>query len=198
MYWQIKGILWLTGILISLSLSAEPGDRQQPLHLEADQVVIDEKQGTSVFSGQVQLKQGSLLMRADKIIVRQDEQGFQTGTLFGEPASFRQKREGVDEYIEGYGRRIVYDARQQQLDFYGQARIQRARDQIKGEHIRYNAVTEVFQVDSRPASDEMPKGRVRAVLQPASSSPDHAPAPASPLSIQRSESLSEPLMESQQ
>src|SRR3989337_4601377 len=80
---------------------AERADRDKPIHLEADQVRIDDARQISTFIGNVKLSQGTLLIRGDKIVVTQDQDGFKHGTAYGNTASFRQKREGLDEYVEG-------------------------------------------------------------------------------------------------
>ena len=146
---------------------AERADRDKPLHLESDQVLMDDAKKISTFTGNVQLTQGTLLIRGDKIIVTQDKDGFKHGTVYGNTASFRQKREGMDEYVEGSGERIEYDTRAEVIDFYVQARVKRGLDEVRGEHITYNIKTEIFQVSSggTGAADTPPK-RVRAVLQP--------------------------------
>lgn len=147
---------------------AERADRDKPVHLEADRVVIDDARQTSTFTGNVKLSQGTMLMRGDKIVVVQDKQGFKHGTAFGQTASFRQKREGLDEYVEGYGERIEYDTRAETVDFFGQARLKRNLDEMRGEHITYNAKTEIFQVNSGggAGSENTPPQRVHAILQP--------------------------------
>lgn len=146
---------------------AERADRDQPLHLESDQVLINDAKKISTFTGNVQLTQGTLLIRGDKIVVTQDKDGFKHGTVYGNTASFRQKRDGVDEYLEGHGERIEYDARAEVVDFYGQARVKRGLDEVRGERITYNIKTEIFQVGSGSASPaDAPPQRVRAVLQP--------------------------------
>lgn len=146
---------------------AERADRDKPVNLEADQVLIDDAQQISTFTGNVQLSQGTLLIRGDKIVVVQDKDGFKVGTAYGNTASYRQKREGLDEYVEGYGERIVYDTRAETVDFYVRARVKRDLDEVRGEHITYSAKTEIFQVNSGPAtSADAPPKRVRAVLQP--------------------------------
>ena len=81
-------------------------------------------------------------------------------------ASFRQKREGLDEYVEGYGERIEYDTRAETVDFYVQARIKRNMDEVRGEHITYSAKTEIFQVNGGTGAESDPPKRVRAILQP--------------------------------
>jgi lipopolysaccharide export system protein LptA len=146
---------------------AERADRNQTMHLEADQVIMDDAQQISTFTGNVRLSQGTLLIRGDKIIVAQDKDGFKHATAFGKTAEFRQKREGLDEYVEGYGERIEYDMRTDTLNFYDKARLKRNLDEVSGEHITYSAKTEIFQVNSSDANPmNGPPQRVRAVLQP--------------------------------
>ena len=158
---------------------AERADRDKPIHLEADQLRIDDAQQISTFIGNVKLSQGTLLIRGDKIVVTQDQDGFKHGTAYGNTASFRQKREGLDEYVEGYGERIEYDTRAETVDFYVRARLKRNLDEVLGEHITYSAKTEIFQVNGGSASTESsPPKRVRAVLQP--NSKEEAALPPAP------------------
>jgi lipopolysaccharide export system protein LptA len=145
---------------------AELNDRNQAMQIEADQVVMNEIMQTSTFTGNVQIKQGTLEIHGDKIIVNQDKLGNKIGKIYGSPASFRQKREGLNEYVEGYGERIEYDTLKQTLDMYGQARLKRDQDFIRGEHINYNAQNEIFIVDNGVPIKGAPRQRVRAVLQP--------------------------------
>jgi lipopolysaccharide export system protein LptA len=146
---------------------AERVDRNETMHLEADQVIMDDAQQISTFTGNVRLSQGTLLIRGDKVIVTQDKDGFKHATAYGNTAEFRQKREGLDEYVEGYGERIEYDMRTDTVNLYDKARLKRDQDEVSGEHITYSAKTEIFQVNSNDANSmNGPPQRVRAVLQP--------------------------------
>ena len=145
---------------------AERADSDKPIRLEADQVRIDDAKQISTFTGNVKLSQGTLLIRGDKIVVTQDQDGFKHGTAYGNTASFRQKREGLDEYVEGYGERIEYDTHAETVDFYVRARLKRDLDEVLGEHITYSAKTEIFQVNGGASTESSPPKRVRAVLQP--------------------------------
>lgn len=145
---------------------AEQNDHKQPMQVEADQVVINNVERTSIFTGKVQATQGTLELRGDKIIISEDKKGNKIGLVYGSTASFRQKREGINEYVEGYGERIEYDTQKQTIDIYGQARLKREQDFIRGEHIIYNAQTEIFQVDTGAVVQGVAPQRVRAVLQP--------------------------------
>src|SRR3989338_7001677 len=130
---------------------AERADRDKPVHLEADQVQMDDALHIRTFTGNVQLTQGTMVIRGDKIVVVEDTEGYKHGTAHGRLASFRHKREGLDEYVNGYGERIEYDTRAETVDFYGQAHIVRDLDDVRGEHITYNQKTEIFQMHSSGA-----------------------------------------------
>jgi lipopolysaccharide export system protein LptA len=172
-YLRTRVFLGLQNLLLATSLSlcapacfAEHADRDKPLLLEADQVLIDDIHKTSTFTGNVRLAQGTMLIRADKIEVLKYTDGFQKTKAYGNTASFRQKREASEEYLEGYGERIEYDTRTGTVDFYGQARVKRELDEVRGDHITYSMKTETFQVSGGASSVNTPPKRVRAVLQP--------------------------------
>ncbi|MCX7193719.1 MAG: lipopolysaccharide transport periplasmic protein LptA [Proteobacteria bacterium] len=154
-------------MLFSTVCYAEKADHDKPIDIDADQAQVDDAKQISTFTGKVVLIQGTMVIRGDKLIVTQDKSGFKHGTAFGHTASFRQKREGLDEYVEGYGDRIEYDTRADTVDFYVQARVKRSQDEVRGEHVTYNSKTEIFQADSKDAAagDGAPK-RVHAVLYP--------------------------------
>lgn len=172
---------------------AELADREQPTHLEADHVLIDEARQFSRFEGRVQVRQGSLLIQADKVEVREDAEGYLHLTAFGKPASFRQRYEGTQDYAEGYGERIEYDMHAETVDFFGKARVKRGADEVRGARISYSTKTEVFEARGDPAAPEQEAGRVRAVLQPQNRKDATPPdSEAAPLLMQPSESLSSP------
>lgn len=172
------------GFICHMSISqAELADRDKPMHLEASQLSIDDAKQISVFEGKVQLTQGTMIVHADKIVVVQDKEGFKHGTATGQPASFRQKRDNVDGYVEGYGERIEYDTKTAVIDFFGQARMKQDQDEVRGEHITYNSKTEIFQVNGTSS-----KGRVRAIIQPK----NKRSSVGEPLSIKPTATLTKP------
>lgn len=189
----LPAILLLPAFLMSLWASvcfAERADRDKPIHLEADQVLIDDAQQISTFTGNVKFTQGTMLIRGDKIVVQQDKEGFKHGTAYGNTASFRQKREGLDEYVDGYGERIEYDTRAETVDFYVKARLKRELDEVRGEHITYSQKTEIFQVNrSGGNSENEPPKRVRAILQPKPKQGATSPSAPDTLPIKPSETL---------
>jgi lipopolysaccharide export system protein LptA len=168
--------------------AAEKADRDKPINIEADRVNVDDARQIAVFEGRVMLNQGTLSIRGDRMELRQDGQGFKTGVAWGNLAHFRQKREGFDEYIEGWAERIEYDSRADKVQMFGRASMRRGADEVRGNYISYDATTEFFQVTTAgtPAGGD---SRVRAVIQP---KPKAKPAPQPPLGLQPAEGLAAP------
>ena len=156
---------------------AERADREKPMNIEADRVMVDDANQSSIFEGNVQMRQGTLLIEAGKIVVTQDKKGYSQITATGQLAHFRQKRDDVNEYAEGFGERIEYDSNAEIANFYGQARVKREGDDVRGEHIIYNTKSGVFQVfgssDKQPGTPD--KGRVTIVIQPKEKTRQAAP-----------------------
>lgn len=165
-----------------LPAHAERADREKPINLEADRVTIDDAKKVSVFEGNVVLTQGTLVLRADRMIVREDAQGFNHGVAYGNLANFRQKRDGVDEYIEGEAERIEYDGRAERVQLFNRAQMRRGNDEVRGSYISYDQPTEFFRVvgAQETAPGKSTPGRVRAVIQPKNKDKEkpQEPAPA--------------------
>ncbi len=178
--------LFLVGLAVSLHALAESADRNQPIELEADTVTVNDAKKISTYSGNVILTQGSLVIHAEKLIVREDEQGFQHSTSTGNPSTFKQKREGKNEYMEGSAQRIEYDGRMDKVQLYTRASVKRGEDVVHGDYISYDANAEYAEVIGGPKSESNPgSGRVKAIIQPKNKQvqPSVAPkseAPAAP------------------
>ncbi len=159
--------LWAAGPAL-----AERADREKPVNLEADRITVDDIQKVQVFEGNVQLVQGTLVIRTDRLVVTQDAEGFQHGTAYGGAnglARFRQKREGKDEYIDGEAERIEYESKAEKAQFFVRAMVRSGLDEVRGQYISYDGKTERYLVTSGPdGTSAMTAGkpdRVRAVIQ---------------------------------
>jgi len=157
------------GLAMVYPAHAERADRDKPVNVESDRMNADDAKKVAVFEGRVVLTQGTLIIRGDKLTVRQDDKGFQYGIVEGKLATFRQKREGYDEYIDGEAERIEYDGRDERVEFFNRARMRRdCGDDVIGNYITYNSTTEQFSVraaksETQPAN---PQSRVQAVIMP--------------------------------
>jgi len=168
--------LLLTCTFLAPLAQAEKADRNKPMNVEADTLRYDDVKQVSVFSGNVVLTKGTIIIRAARVDVREDPNGYQFGTITGtsdKPAFFRQKREALDEFIEGESELIEYDGRADVVKFVRKATLRRLRgaalaDEITGGLIVYENLTDSFSVDGNTVkgATPIPGQRVRAVLTP--------------------------------
>jgi lipopolysaccharide export system protein LptA len=191
MQWLCRqGLVACVGAVLATAALAERADRTQPMNAEADALRYDDARQLSVFTGNVVITKGTIVIRGDRVEVRQDAQGNQFGLVTGSPANpafFRQKREGLDEHIEGTADQIDYNGQADQVKFIGSAVLRRYRGAVLGDEtagglIVYNNSNETFSVDAgasgRTAAN--PSGRVRAMLTPASAMNPPAAATGQP------------------
>ena len=174
---------------------AEKADRNKPMNIEADALRHDDLQQTSVFSGNVVMTKGTIVLRGGKLEVRQDADGYQTGTVTaeaGKRAFFRQQRDtapgATPEFVEGEAEAIEYNGRADTVRLVRRAELRRYRgstlsDNLSGATIVYYNLTDVFTVDgskTAPNTTATPGSRVRAVLSPKDAPKGAAAAPGAP------------------
>ena len=154
---------------------AEKADKDKPMLIEADRMQHDESKKLTQFFGNVQAHKGTMVMRAARMDVQQDEDGKQKSWLWaatGERVFFRQKREGLDEYTEGEAETAEYDGATDVLTLLTRSEMRLLRgtqvaDQLQGHKIVFNNTTEVMTVDGqRKDNSADSRSRVRAVLVP--------------------------------
>lgn len=179
----------LTALAASLPGWAERADRTKPMVVEADRPgTVDLQRQVVVFNGNVVISQGSMQLRAERVEMRETADGYRTAVATGspgQPASWRQKRDGLDETVEGTADRIEFDGRADTLRLVGNGRMKRLRagsvaDEVSGSAIVWDNTAEVFRVEGGQASATNPTGRVRIVLSPRTEAAPATPAAAPP------------------
>jgi lipopolysaccharide export system protein LptA len=162
--------------LSAFSARAEKADREKPTQVEANRMTSDEARRVSIFEGDVVLARGTLQLKAERVVVREDADGFQYATATGNPVRLRQKSDprGAQEgiWIEGEAGRIEIDGKNERIELHGNARVTRDKDEVRGNTIVYDQRSEFFSVSS-PA--DAPGARVRAVIQPGTAKPKAPP-----------------------
>jgi lipopolysaccharide export system protein LptA len=160
--------------LSAFPASAEKADKDKPTNIEANKMSSDDAKRMSIFEGSVVLTKGTIVVRADRIVVHQDAEGFQLTTATGKPVRFRQKGDRKDDkegvWTEGEALRIEIDDRNENIELFERARVTRDQDVVNGEYIFLDQRTEFFSVSTAKgaasATPAAPGGRVKAVIQP--------------------------------
>jgi lipopolysaccharide export system protein LptA len=192
----------LVALAILLGLTPVPGaaeisDRDKPINLEADRMEIDDAKKVATLTGNVVVTQGTLTIRSDRMVITQDAGGFSKGVAYGNPATFRQKREGFDEYIDGQAQRMEYDGRNEMLELFDKAVVRKGAEEVRGNYISYNSRTEFYQAfgGGKDRDGKEVSGRVRAVIIPKKkdeSARQTAPSPSTAVPLQPSTGLARP------
>ncbi len=161
----------LLGILLfalAAPALAEKADRDKPTQVEANKMSADDARRLNVFEGNVVLTKGTITLRADRLLVRQDADGFQYASASGRPVRFRQRqdpkpgeKEGI--WVEGEALRIELDDRNQKIELFENARVNRGGDEVAGNYILVDQRSEFYQVGAGKGATP---GRVKAIIQP--------------------------------
>jgi lipopolysaccharide export system protein LptA len=170
-------------VLASGPAFAERADKNKPIQIEADSAVYDDAKKIMRIEGRVVVTKGTLVMRAAKIEQREDASGNQFMIATSKPNErvfFRQKRDGVEEFMEGEAERIEYDGKLDTVRLSGRAVMRRLRgsvvaDESVGSLIVFNNATETLSLNGAPATANAPQQRVRLMLTPKA---DAAAAPS--------------------
>jgi lipopolysaccharide export system protein LptA len=91
----IQLLLLATGCLLSLATFGLPTDKAQPIHIAAQTATLDQKKGVTIYSGDVQFTQGTMLVKADVVTAHFDAQTQKIEKIHaeGSPARYQQQPE---------------------------------------------------------------------------------------------------------
>jgi lipopolysaccharide export system protein LptA len=183
----MKKIIALAALsLASLAAVAERADSLKQATIDFTDAHIDEVTQTRVFTGNVVLTRGTLLIKADKAVLKESPDGYNTVVLTAskiQPATFRQKRDGgPDLWVEGQAQRIEYDERTEVVKLFSNAIVKqlegkRMTSEVNGPFISYDNRTEQANVHNDASGESKPGGgRGTIILAPRRSAPAAAPA----------------------
>jgi lipopolysaccharide export system protein LptA len=162
-------------LIVSPAAMAEKADRTKPINIEAKRGTIDEANKVRTIEGDVILIQGTMRIAAERMVVKEDATGNISAQAFGSAAgqiTFRQKREGFSDFVDGVADRAEFDDKASTLKLFGRARLTSAGDVAEGEYIYFNTATEVYAIRNSAADDKPgaiqtdTSGRVKITIQP--------------------------------
>jgi len=152
-------LLWL---LCPLSLSALTSDRDQPMHLEADSVSIDDASGVSLYEGNVVITQGSLQLWADRLWIHRKDGKTRKIVSEGNPTRFRQLMDDSGEEVRGHALRAEFYLDRDELLLFDHAVLEQGQDQFRSDRILYNRASALVKAGTSAAGKE----RVQVIIEP--------------------------------
>ncbi len=170
--------LWLGSLaLIAAAGMAHAQDASTPPAEEPDTLVLsdtldyDDVKKESVFTGNVIMTRGNMTLHSDRLVMREDAEGFQhgTATVNNGLVSIRQEDAAKFEVVEAKGLRGEYNGKTEEITMIGKAVVTRyicgkPFDTIQGERVIYKQKTDTYQAFGGPGSAAA-GGRVRSVAQ---------------------------------
>ncbi len=158
-----KLILGCLVLLASAAAFALPDDVEQPIQISADSASINDNTGVTVYSGRVEIVQGSMKIRGDRVELYRDGSGEVSRILsFGQPARFEQQPKAEQPVTQASGLRMEYRIAAQEITISEQAKVEQAQDTFSGDRIVYNMSKAIVDAYSGQNDDQ----RVRMVIQP--------------------------------
>jgi lipopolysaccharide export system protein LptA len=175
-------LLACVALCCAAAAHAEKADREKNIEFQGDSGGGNAETKTGELVGHVVITQGTMAIQADRVTFKQNADNSLSATAYGNPVRFREKRDGADDYYEGYAQRIVYDGEKRFIELFDNALLKKSGDEIRSNYITYSAATEKFTAEGRPdakppAAGDAPLGaRVRGTFQPRSEEKPDKPA----------------------
>ncbi|MDD1782226.1 lipopolysaccharide transport periplasmic protein LptA [Enterovibrio sp. ZSDZ35] len=157
-----NSIFAIVMMLLSGSALALSSDSEQPIYIDSDSQNLDMKTNTVIFTGNVFLRQGSIRLKAEKVVVTRPTgtEGSEIIDAYGKPATFQQTMDDGKK-IDGKAFDLRYEVGKSFLTMTKDAVLmQEGGNQIEGQKITYNIDKQLLNAESDNSS------RVTTILQP--------------------------------
>lgn len=160
--------LGLTALtLLAPSAMALESDASQPINVAADRLELDDRAGTAVYTGNVDMQQGSMVLKAHRVEIERNDQGEVTqvtATGQQERAYLEQRPAPDDELVKGWGDTVIYHAGARRVELIGHAELHQAKDTFNGAYVEY--YLDSRKVQARSNAQGSKDQRVRMTLTP--------------------------------
>lgn len=142
-------------------------EKEQAISINADQLLVQEKQGISRYQGNVEVKQGALQLNGEQIHITHPNNELQKIEILGQPARFQRMDPKTHSLTQGQAQQIIYQSQTDTLTFIGNAQVEEAgKHKISGAKLVYDLQKQTLQAESNAQNQE----RVRVILVPNSDS----------------------------
>ncbi|ERB65003.1 lipopolysaccharide transport periplasmic protein LptA [Vibrio coralliilyticus] len=159
---KLSHLSLISCLLMSGQALALSTDQDQPVYIDSDSQQLDMQSNKVTFLGDVKLKQGSININADKVIVTRDPKdgSIQEIEGYGDLATFSQLTDD-GKTLYGEAKELYYVMVDDQLTMIDEAMLSQDDSVIRGTKIRYKISSQKLIADGKEKGD-----RVSTVLQP--------------------------------
>lgn len=141
------GIVVVSALTVSTAAMALSSDRDQPAQIEADNTEIDFRTGVRTLTNNVLVVQGTLRVKADKLVATYNKQGdLVKAVADGSLARFKQRPDDQPDDVEGWAKKILVDYPTNTITLIGKAALKQGASTANGNKIVYNMATDKLQI----------------------------------------------------
>lgn len=167
-------ILTVLVLILTSQIAIADLDNLQELSISAETAEIDEPGGWAMYSGDVQLTQGTLSIQCDSLKIYRSADGIDKVIARGRPALYSQEMPAPTDESEGQfqgsleakAQQITYQLETNSIELKGNAKIQQGENLFEGHTITYQIDDRkiIAKSDVSEKSADEPKQRVKITL----------------------------------
>ena len=158
---MLRGWRSLCLLLFASAALALPGDRDLPIQIDADEAILSEREGTTIYSGDVVLVQGKLVMHGDRLEIYTVNKEVDRVIVYGKPATVEDQPDPKKPPVKAQAETIRYFVKKEKLELKVNAAVDQDGASVTGDSIVY------YVKDQRvEAKSSEQKGRIKMVIPP--------------------------------
>jgi len=147
---------------------------KEPIDIKAEYLLIDENKGISKYKGNVIFTQGTLIIKADSVILYSNGEKLTKAFITGSPADIQHQPEGEPK-VHSQAKNIDYFVNKEKLILRGDAFVNQGDKHFSGEKIEYNTRQKIVTASgnktehtetSKTSEKSAPSGRVHVIIGP--------------------------------
>ena len=162
---RLRRYLTITVTLTPLAFPvtyALPNDHQQAISIESDRAQRNDKTGLTIYEGAVNMIQGTINIKADKITVYSTQNKVSKIVCVGTPAHYQQQPELNGGLVTARANTIEYQLSKDVITLITNASLSQQGSTLKGDVINYDLKAEL--VEAR--GDTTGKKRIQMIIPP--------------------------------
>jgi len=147
---------------------------KEPIDIKAEYLLIDENKGVSKYKGNVIFTQGTLIIKADSVILYSKGEKLTKAFITGSPADIQHQPENEPK-VHSQAKKIDYFVNREKLILRGNAFVKQGDKHFSGEKIEYNTRQKIVTASgnksghtetSKTPGKSAPSGRVHVIIGP--------------------------------
>ena len=162
-------VLFIPLLLFTLDCHALSSDKDKPMTIEADSVDIDDKKGLTVYRGNVDVRQGTLHVTGNTLVIEKVDGEVKIVTVVGKPATYKQRPDNKKQDVTAEARKLQVYPKRDMVRLERNAIVNQEGNVYKGNIIEYDNKNDIIKMKGnigKTDTGKKKKGRIRMTIQP--------------------------------